>query len=54
MQTKKKKFSSSNRVMYLLLMPAVISVIIFNFLPFAGIVIAFKDFDVIDGIWGVN
>ncbi|MDY3303237.1 MAG: ABC transporter permease subunit [Clostridia bacterium] len=52
MQTKKKKFSSSNRVMYLLLMPAVISVIIFNFLPFAGIVIAFKDFDVIDGIWG--
>ncbi len=49
---KKNKIKNANNVMYLLLLPAVLSVIIFNFLPFVGIVIAFKDFDVIDGIWG--
>lgn len=49
---KKNKIKNSNNVMYLLLLPAVLSVIIFNFLPFVGVVIAFKDFDVIDGIWG--
>ncbi len=52
MVMKKSKIKNSNRVMYLLLLPAIISVCIFNFLPFVGIVIAFKDFDVIDGLWG--
>lgn len=52
MNVKKSKVKNANKVMYLLLLPAIISVIVFNFLPFAGIVIAFKDFDVIDGILG--
>lgn len=52
MNVKKSKVRNANKVMYLLLLPAIISVIIFNFLPFAGIVIAFKDYDVIDGILG--
>lgn len=52
MNVKKSKVKNANKVMYLLLLPAIISVIVFNFLPFAGIVIAFKDYDVIDGILG--
>ncbi len=41
---------SSNFYMYLLLIPALIAVLVFCYLPLAGIVIAFKDFDAIDGI----
>ena len=52
MNVKKSKVKNANKVMYLLLLPAIIAVIVFNFLPFAGIVIAFKDYDVIDGILG--
>lgn len=52
MNVKESKVKNANKVMYLLLLPAIISVIVFNFLPFAGIVIAFKDYDVIDGILG--
>lgn len=38
-----------NKYMYLLLLPAIIFVIIFNYLPLSGIIIAFKDYDVLKG-----
>ena len=41
--------NSSNRFMYLLLFPSLFAVLIFSYLPMAGIVIAFKNFDAIDG-----
>lgn len=37
---------------YLLSAPAIILFFIFSYLPLPGIVIAFKDFNVYDGIWG--
>lgn len=48
---KKNTFNnSSNKFMYLLLLPSLIAVLIFSYLPMFGIVIAFKNFDAIDGI----
>lgn len=38
-----------NRYMYCLLVPAVISTIVFGYLPLMGIIMAFKDYDVIMG-----
>ncbi len=38
--------------LYLLLIPVLASFIIFNYIPMAGIQIAFKDFTLKDGIWG--
>ncbi len=35
--------------MYILLLPALIFVLIFNYIPLAGIAIAFKDYDVLKG-----
>lgn len=43
-----KKYKGS----YFLLLPAVVFVFIFSYLPFGGIVIAFKDFSIKNGIWG--
>ncbi len=43
---KKKKY------LYMMLIPAIISTFIFNYLPIAGISIAFKEYNVIDGIMG--
>lgn len=56
----RKKFSlkplakdmSTNWEMYLMLIPAVAFFIIFSYIPMAGIVIAFKNYNVIDGIFG--
>ena len=38
--------------LYLLILPAVIFVILFHYLPMYGIIIAFKDFRASKGIWG--
>jgi putative aldouronate transport system permease protein len=38
--------------LYLLLIPVIASFIIFNYMPMAGIQIAFKDFSLKKGIWG--
>lgn len=37
---------------YLMILPALLSVIIFSYLPMYGIIVAFKNFDVKYGIWG--
>ena len=38
----------------IMVIPGIILLIIFKYLPFYGLVIAFKDFDVVKGIWGSN
>ena len=37
---------------YLLILPAIILVFTLSYLPFLGLVLAFKDYDIITGIWG--
>ncbi len=39
-------------VCYLFILPMLIYIIIFNYLPMYGIQLAFKDYSVMDGIWG--
>ncbi|MBR6728547.1 MAG: sugar ABC transporter permease [Clostridia bacterium] len=41
-----------HRYAYILLLPAIISVILFLYLPMFGLIIAFKDYNIIDGLWG--
>ena len=41
-----------NGQLYLFLIPAVVSVFLFNYLPMYGVQIAFKDFRPAEGIWG--
>ena len=41
-----------NRVMFLMLLPVIIYVIIFNYFPMAGIIVAFKNFNYREGIFG--
>lgn len=44
-----KKAIEHDGYRYILLIPAVIAVFVFSYLPFLGITIAFKDFDIIEG-----
>ena len=39
---------------YLLLVPSLILLIVFTYVPMYGVVIAFKNFKPIDGIWAVS
>ncbi|WP_246096689.1 ABC transporter permease [Paenibacillus sinopodophylli] len=39
-------------VLYLLLLPGLAALLLFKYLPMYGVVIAFKDFNLISGIWG--
>ncbi|OZB95356.1 sugar ABC transporter permease [Paenibacillus sp. XY044] len=41
-----------NRILYLMCVPALIILIMFSYIPFAGIWMAFTDFNVVDGIFG--
>ena len=38
--------------LYLLIIPCIVHFVIFKYIPMANVVIAFKDFNVIKGIWG--
>lgn len=54
---KKKKWNSmrmlkKNWICYLFILPMIIYVIIFNYIPMYGIQLAFKNYRVSDGIWG--
>ncbi len=47
-----RKELKENYELYLFVLPAVLSVLAFNYLPMYGIQIAFKNFRPIQGIWG--
>ena len=47
-----KHILKKNWVCYLFILPMLIYVIIFNYIPMYGIQLAFKDYRVADGIWG--
>ncbi len=49
---KKSGKHDRNLMMYLILLPSLIMVLIFNYLPLLGLVIAFEDFDAFSGILG--
>ena len=49
---KKLKLARENYVLYLLLLPAAIYVICFNYLPIYGAQIAFRTYRIQDGIFG--
>jgi putative aldouronate transport system permease protein len=41
-----------NWELYLLILPALVYVIVFDYIPMYGVQIAFKDFNAVQGIWG--
>ena len=41
-----------SRMYYLFILPFLIFLLIFNYAPMYGLTLAFKDFRVLDGIWG--
>ena len=47
-----KKLLLKNKILLLMLLPALIYVIVFSYLPMAGIVLAFKNYRYADGIFG--
>ena len=47
----KKSFSRYHQL-YFLLIPVVANYVIFHYVPMGGIQIAFKDFSLMDGVWG--
>jgi len=49
---KKKGIAKKIIVLYLMVLPALALIFIFNYLPYSGLVIAFKDFQPFKGIWG--
>jgi len=56
-EKKKSEYSLMPRIKqykyaYLLILPAILFVIFFSYVPLGGIIIAFKDFDIMKGIFG--
>lgn len=49
--SKKMKLIVSNFDLYLMLLPSVVMLFIFSYIPMGGIIIAFKNYRVNDGIW---
>ncbi len=45
------KYLLKHKWLYIMLIPAAAYYIIFHYLPMAGIVLAFKDFNIMQGIW---
>lgn len=43
---------SKYKYAYLLILPAILFVFLFSYVPMVGIVIAFKEFDIMKGVWG--
>ena len=52
MSIKKTSPWKKHRIALLLLVPALLEVILFKYMPLLGIVIAFKDYNILWGIWG--
>lgn len=47
-----KKLVQRNRILLFMLVPAVVYVVVFSYLPMAGIVLAFKNYRYADGMFG--
>ncbi len=45
------KYLFKHKWLYIMLIPALIYYIIFHYVPMAGIVLAFKDYNIMEGIW---
>ena len=43
---------SENKVLLMMLLPSVIYIVIFAYIPMSGLVLAFKNYRYTDGIWG--
>ena len=41
-----------NRVLFLMILPAMLVVLVFSYIPLNGLVLAFKDFRYAQGVWG--
>jgi putative aldouronate transport system permease protein len=55
MTVRNKSFAQrlwENRIMWLMLLPAIIFVVLFSYIPMGGIIIAFKDYKNRLGVWG--
>lgn len=55
MQVKKKSVwrkMYKQRHLYILLLPALIVTFLFNYCPMPGLIMAFEDFNIYDGLWG--
>ena len=48
----KSFFKRDNIYLWLLMLPTLIYIFIFHYIPLGGLVMAFKNFNAIDGIWG--
>ena len=44
------RYVLKNRLLYILLIPGLVYVFIFNYIPIYGVIIAFKDFSIVKGI----
>lgn len=51
-KTSVRRQIKKNRQLYLFLLLPVIYIIVFKYIPMGGVVIAFKDFKIREGIWG--
>lgn len=49
---KKMKLVVKNYGLYLMLLPAIVLLVLFTYIPMGGVVMAFKNFRILDGIWG--
>ena len=41
-----------NKLLYWLILPSLIFILIFNYIPMGGLIIAFQDYSFTRGIWG--
>lgn len=48
--TKQRHFWKSNGTLYILLLPAVVMTILFKYVPMGGLIIAFQNFNIFDGL----
>lgn len=51
-RTKKRWKNGSSLILYLIMLPAIVYTIIFHYIPMFGLVIAFKDYNSFQGIFG--
>jgi len=49
---KLKRELKKNATLFLMAMPVVVAMILFNYMPMFGLVVAFKNFNIREGIWG--